>query len=300
MIKNFVKALLPAPVWNALRRFKQYTTARIKIALSMPLKEKIDKIKFEVHLSEHCNLNCMGCNNFSCIAEPEFVDPDEFKRDFTRMGELFGHVCDRIYLLGGEPLLNPDIITLMKIARENFTDGNIYVFTNGILLPKKGPEFWTACHDNNIGILISAYPIKIDIDAIRSLSEKFSVCVNWAWDQQENERNTFHVATINLSGDSSIPVNFYMCTRGNQCITLSHGRLFTCTFAPHVHHFNKFFGQHIEITEADYINIYSDITSDEILNRLREPIPACRYCVTAKPSRKFTWGLTRKDIHEWL
>ncbi len=46
--------------------------------------------------------------------------------------------------------------------------------------------------------------------------------------------------------------------------------------------------------------IYSDITSDEILNRLREPIPVCRYCVTAKPSRKFTWGLTRKDIHEWL
>ncbi len=47
---------------------------RIKIILSLPLKPKRSKIRFEVHITEHCNLNCKACNNFSCIATPEFVD----------------------------------------------------------------------------------------------------------------------------------------------------------------------------------------------------------------------------------
>ena len=302
-MKKLLKSFLPVSVWNILRAVKMYLRilkARMKIFMSIPLKRKNTKIRFEIHIAEHCNLNCASCNNFSCIAEPEFVSTEEFRRDFERLGELFGHECDRIHLLGGEPLLNPEINTLIKIARDNFPKGSINIFTNGILLSQKEADFWQACHDNNIGILISAYPIKIDTETIHSLADKFGVNVSWAWNQNAHERDTFHVAAINLAGDGDIVGNFAVCDRANTCVVLSHGRLFPCTFAPHVRHFNKRFNQNVAITDADSIDIYSDTDADKILQRLTEPIPACRYCVITTPSREFKWHRTSMDINEWL
>lgn len=269
--------------------------------LHFPLKKKRKLIRFEIHLAEHCNLNCKSCNNFSCIAKPELVDVEEFKRDFARMGEIFSHECEQIYLLGGEPLLHPEIITLMKTARENFTQGNIYVFTNGILLPSKSDDFWKACHDYNIGVLVSAYPIKIDVDTIRAKAEKFGVKFNWAWGQDEKDRDTFMIDPINLKGDGNSTVNFIFCPRANNCINLHHGRLYPCSFAPFVHHFSERFGKNIAITDADSIDIYGNETADSILQKLTEAIPACRYCnMKNSARRKFKWGITEKNINEWL
>ena len=302
-MKRLLKSIVPTFVLNAFRAVKRcllVMKCRAKVMLSLPLKQRLNKIRFEVNVAEHCNLNCKGCSNFSCIAEPEFVDIEEFKRDFERMGELFGHECERIYIIGGEPLLNPEINALIKIARQNFSHGDIYIFTNGILLSKKGDDFWKACHDNKISIWISAYPIKIDTETIHDLASKFDVNVNWAWKQEAHEHNTFSTVAINLAGNSDIPMNFAICNRANNCITLKHGRLFTCTFAPHVHHFNKYFDQNVAITDADSVDIYSDLTGDDILRRMSEPIPACRYCETAKPPRTFSWCKTSRNMNEWL
>lgn len=36
---------------------------------------------FEIHLCEHCNLRCQSCDNFSSLAEEEFVDVDVFNKE---------------------------------------------------------------------------------------------------------------------------------------------------------------------------------------------------------------------------
>lgn len=309
MLGNVYRKIVPLSLREKLRFgwALRKTAARIAVTikkavlLSIPPKEKRSKIRFGIHLAEHCNLHCASCNNFSNIAEPEFVDIEEFKRDFERMGEIFGHECELVYLLGGEPLLNPEINTLIKMVRDNFNEGSIILITNGILLSKKDDDFWKTCHDTQTEITVSAYPIKIDVDTIRSLAEKFGVNVRWAWgdNPEANEFRVFEKAVINLKGNSDVPLNFAFCYRANDCIQLSHGHLFTCTFAPHVHHFNKYFGQNIRITPADYVNIYDDVTADEILTKMAEPIPACRYCDTLT-ARKIKWSLSKKEISEWL
>ena len=301
-MKTLLRKILPRSLFRkikALWREARYQVnsllVRTKIRLSLPLKPKRSKIRFEVHITEHCNLNCKACNNFSCIADPEFVDVEEFRRDLERMGEIFSHECEQIYLIGGEPLLNPEIITLMKIARENFTKGNISVFTNGLLLAKMPAEFWEACHDNNIGVHVSAYPVKLDIEAIKSLAQKYDASFSWS-----SSREDFYIEPINLKGNSNVKLNYGLCVRANSCIALSHGRLFTCTFAPNVHHFNKKFGTKIEITPADYVDIYSDVTADELLQRMSEPIPACRWCsLRNRNIRPVEWGITQGKIEEW-
>ena len=306
-MKKLLGIILPRSLFNALRRFKRFilryiNLVRVKtnIFLHRPLKNSLNKIQFEINLVEHCNLNCRSCSNFSCIAEPEFVDIEEFKRDLTRMGEIFNHDCERIYLIGGEPLLHPEVITLMKIAREQFTTGKIYIFTNGILLTKMSDDFWQACRDNNMIIYVSAYPIKLDYDKIIDTAKRFGVTFQWAWNSSKNHHDLFSIVPINLAGDSDINLQFGMCHRALHCITLKKGKLFTCSFAPHVHHFNKKFGKNIEITDADYINIYDNVTADEILTRLSKPIPACRYCIKDKPEKIIQWGHSEGKIEEWM
>lgn len=298
--KSNIRDILPVSVWNFMKLIKFMlvnTACRMKVLLHLPLKKKRSKIQFEIQIVEHCNLNCKSCSNFSPLAEPEFVSIEEFTRDMKRMGEIFGHKCEYIYLLGGEPLLHPEIITLMKIARDNFSEGNIYVFTNGILLPRMSDDFWQACHDSNISILISAYPIELDEEKIKAMKQKYGVSVQWAWNEGKKERSRFIVRPINLAGTSNIKLNFTICGGANRCITLSKGRLYTCSFAPHVWHFNKFFHQNVNITEADSVNIYDDITADEILKRMAEPIPACRYCNLNV--KTIEWGISQKNFNEW-
>lgn len=302
-VEVLIRHFFPSRIVKLLQTLKvnlRILAAKFKIKRSEPLKKKRAKIGFGASLVEHCNLNCKGCSNFSCIAEPDFVDPENFRHDMERMGEIFGHVCDGISLIGGEPLLHTEIVSLMKTSRKNFTEGIIYVFTNGILLPSMSPDFWEACRENDIGIKISAYPIKLDIAKITEMAQKYSVNVSWVRDATETERSTFRKQRINLAGNSDIALNFAVCARGNGCITLSKGRLYTCTFAAHIHNFSRCFGQNIELTDADSLNIYDDMTADEILQELTKPIPLCRYCDTISPPETFTWGPTKRDIKEWV
>lgn len=257
------------------------------------------RLKFEVQLVEHCNLNCAGCNHFSPLAEPEFLEIEEFEHDMERLGGLFDHVCESILLLGGEPLLHPEIVSFVKAARENFGEGVISIVTNGILLPQQTEAFWRACHDYDTSIAITQYPIKLDMEGIHALAQKFDVEVRWF----ASDKNVFFSHTIDLEGRGNPAKNFARCGEANNCITLKHGRLFPCSFAPHTHHFNKKFGENLEVTEADYIDIYKETNKRAIMRRLSQPIPFCRYCtkyVDLAQRRTFQWGLSKGGIDEWL
>ena len=263
-----------------------------------PKKFKRDKITFEVHLAEHCNLNCCGCDHFSPLAEPELTDIEEFTKDISRMGDIFSHECREIHLLGGEPLLHPEINTFMKITRDKFSKGRILIVTNGLLLLSKADDFWQSCHDNNITVAVTRYPIKLDIDAIRKKAEAFDVEFEY-YIGLEN-KISFRKEPLDLTGSQNPERSFAFCERGNNCNFLRHGRLYNCTFTGNVHHFNKKFGTNIAITDYDYIDIYSDIDKDTILERLCKPVPACRYCEIQGIKAGIQWHVSRCEISEWV
>ena len=284
---------------NAMQKkkaFEEKFILPIKFKFNIPLKQRREHIGFEIQLTEHCNLNCKGCSHFSPIAEPEFLDVNEFERDAKRLGDLAGHECDAIHLMGGEPLLHPEINSIIKIARGNFSKGFIEVLTNGILLSQMPDDFWKTCHDYKIHVRISHYPINIHADKIRDIAEKFDVKCFW---DVIDLRDEFFVYAIDLDGKEDYKNNFYICGQSNNCATLSHGRLYSCPFAAHVHHFNKKFNKNIIVTEEDYIDIYSDVSEREILRRLTKATPVCRFC-KLRDLQRTTWGISKKDISEWL
>lgn len=277
------------------------STKGLDVAMEMlPLKRKLEKIRFQVELAGHCNLKCRGCTHFSPLVEQEFLSVEEFKRDIQRLGDLFDHECETINLMGGEPLLHPEIRHFMGIARENFMRGRIAIYTNGILLPQMKEDFWQACHDYDVQIRLTRYPIKLDVDKIKALTMKFSVDFQWNQTTETQTRDdSWLINPLSLEGTSDARRNFLYCFKPTACIELRHGKLFICDIAAHVQRFNKQFGENIPVAEEDYVDIYHEKDKEAILNKLRRAIPICRYC-DREHWHHVPWGISKREMSEWV
>lgn len=257
------------------------------------------ELSFEVALAEHCNLCCAGCDHFSAIAEPEFADIEEFKRDFARLSKLFNGQAQEIHLLGGEPLLHPDIVQFIQTARICFPDAVIYITTNGILLQQMKDVFWVACHDNKIVIQPTKYPINLNYTALETLAAEHGVEYRY-FGNTGTTIKTLDKYPLDLMGSQDARRSFRLCHRANKCIYLQHGKLYTCTVAPTIRHLNKRFGLNLIESSEDYIDIYSAKSAQEILEFLACPIPFCKYCMPEKIKRGIEWHQSNGILSEWI
>lgn len=127
-------------------------------------------LAFSVHLTEHCNLNCKACAHFApLVKEKGFTDITEFTRDMERLSGLSRGEMRYIDLLGGEPLLHPDIASFLSVTRKNFPVGTIRIITNGLLLKAMKQDFWDAVTENRITIIISKYLETVDYEKLLDL-----------------------------------------------------------------------------------------------------------------------------------
>lgn len=257
-----------------------------------------EMIKFCVPLVEHCNLRCRGCDHFAPLAEEEFADLALFEDDFARLSYLTDGKAEKIGLMGGEPLLNPRVTEYFYIARKHFPKSRIRIVTNGVLLLKQKEDFWKACRNNNIIIEVTRYPIHLNFEKMKSVAQKNEVYLTFYDDTGESERTSNHIP-LDLEGRQDIQRNFMKCYHANNTIFLKKGRLYTCTIAPNISHFIKFFDVDIKTSPADSIDIYEAQSAEEIMQFLSKPIPLCRYCHVDKRTFGNPWKRSRKDIKEW-
>ncbi|MDR2477701.1 MAG: 4Fe-4S cluster-binding domain-containing protein [Treponema sp.] len=287
-IRNLVKRFIPDQALSFLRFYR----SQIKLA-NGPKRSSL--LQFEVHLADHCNLNCKSCSHFSPLAEENFMEIDDFRHDCERLGKLTGGQIQFIRFMGGEPLLHNQIIEFLDAGRNNFPKGELIIVTNGILLPKQSESFWENCQKNNVEIEISNYPIKIDRDKINVSAGKYKVTVDYVGGK---EKIMWRAMKLDMNGRQNIKENFGMCSQSNTCIHLNKGRLFTCPVTAYIQYFNGYFGENLQITKDDYIDIYKAENIDEILDFLCKPIPFCRYC-NVKEEKNIKWAVSEKDIQEW-
>jgi MoaA/NifB/PqqE/SkfB family radical SAM enzyme len=223
------------------------------------------------------------------------MEIDDFRHDCERLGKLTGGQIQFIRFMGGEPLLHNQIIEFLDAGRNNFPKGELIIVTNGILLPKQSESFWENCQKNNVEIEISNYPIKIDRDKINVSAGKYKVTVDYVGGK---EKIMWRAMKLDMNGRQNIKENFGMCSQSNTCIHLNKGRLFTCPVTAYIQYFNGYFGENLQITKDDYIDIYKAENIDEILDFLCKPIPFCRYC-NVKEEKNIKWAVSEKDIQEW-
>ncbi len=270
----------------------------LKNTLRRSLQATVYDFHFEFHLVEHCNLNCIGCTHFSPLAEPEFLSVEVFEQDIKRLSELTSKTARFINLLGGEPLLHPEINSFLQIARTYFPNTKISVVSNGLLVPQISSDFWQTCREQNIVLAVTEYPIRFDYAAVRKKAADEQVIFESF--SGGAERYEMWKLSMDETG-SGRPIDHFMkCQRSNACVFCSHGRIYPCPTMASIRHFNRYFHTNMELTEFDSIDIYQVKDIREILRFLSDPVPFCRYCNVENRSYGLLWKQSKCEKSEWV
>lgn len=148
-----------------------------------------DKLTFWVDIARHCNLNCKNCTHFSPLVKgKEFLEINLYRNDLERLAQLFGNRVGTIWLIGGEPLLNPDITSFFRISREIFPTTTLTIITNGTLIPKMPASFWECVRDCKVTFNVSVYPIGLDYSKVLETIRQNGGIVNPVVSSAESEK----------------------------------------------------------------------------------------------------------------
>lgn len=255
-------------------------------------------LQFDVDVANHCNLNCAGCNAFSpLIKEPMFADIGTFNRDMSRLSYLLQGNLHQINLLGGEPLLNPQIEDFIISARKHFPNTKVTLLTNGMLLHKMSKSFWNTCLENMIIISVTRYPINFNYDELPAIAQKHGI--EFEYFGIAVEKTSWNLA-LDPSGMQDPYESFSNCFQANKCVRLKNGKLATCPPILNIEIFNKEFGTNMEARSDDYIDIYKAKSGCELLDFLSKPIPFCRFCDVKNWTFDNPWRTSKREIGEWV
>jgi hypothetical protein len=247
-----------------------------------------------VHLTDHCNLNCRGCTHFSNVAKPAFADPEQFEEEFAQLARIFSGISE-IYLLGGEPLLHPQLVTFLRIARAHFPASRINLMSNGLLVTRMSEDFWRAMHDNGIWLVCDLYPIGLAVDEIERLCARHGVSLEWT-----DPRAEFFRLPIDVTGSHDATRAFQRCGGVNNCPLLRDGRLYPCAYVAYIDILkDRFALDGMEVTDADSISIFEDHGPYEIFDFLRRPVPWCRHC-DLDAITEHQWARSERTLSEWV
>jgi GTP 3',8-cyclase len=178
----------------------------------------------EINAVMHCNLSCRSCSHRSPTLRKRYVEPELVNRDLKIVGKYVSPKMVRV--VGGEPLLHPQIDILLEAIRDAEICDWLRVVTNGVLLNKASPAFWQLVDE----VYISHYPgFHLDDDSYKSISRKAAEAKVVL---QVNVMDTFREATALLGTSNSILKSriFHSCRIAHswQCHTVHEGFYFLC------------------------------------------------------------------------
>lgn len=86
-------------------------------------------------ITTSCDLACPGCDRFIDYDHRWFETMEEFSERMQKWSKRLSP--QNLTLIGGEPLINPNLFKMIDETRRIFPSTNIELFTNGFLLEKK-------------------------------------------------------------------------------------------------------------------------------------------------------------------
>lgn len=238
-------------------------------------------IMIEIHLVNHCNLNCNSCNHFSPLAKPWFITKESLQNSLQLIKDNIPNVKNLI-LLGGEPTLHPELLTLCRLTKEMMPEIEISVMSNGKNLTqvlKDSAEY----EQLGIHFAICDYPTHTNHDQVQELIEK-------GIGDYVNTRILMSSSLVNSINTLEDPIlNFYNCSHHMlPCFTVEEDKLFVCPFASHSKHYFQKCKEQYPITKYDYLNIADIQGNIELLQDfIFTPKPICAYCRHASELREF-------------
>lgn len=169
----------------------------------------------ELHVINHCNISCRGCNHAAPGIAKWSLEPEQLRRDLALLGRHA--TCGTLRVIGGEPLLHPRLVELLEIIRASGLYKAIDIITNGTLLDRMPDRFWELIDL----VKVSKYPnvkvtippgreAKVMIDDIPSFNEVHSTKRN---DDRAMVRRIWDECWMKQSCAGIIDGHFHRCMR---------------------------------------------------------------------------------------
>ncbi|MGC0418101.1 radical SAM protein [Embleya sp. AB8] len=127
----------------------------------------------EINVALHCNLRCRSCSHLSPVLPAWFADPARIARDLTELARVYS--CSHIKILGGEPLLHPDLVEIVAAVRASGITDRVTVCTNGLLLPTVDVALWAALDEIEISVYPGAAPGDEELTLFRRRADEHAV-----------------------------------------------------------------------------------------------------------------------------
>lgn len=226
----------------------------------------------DVEITQHCNLQCKGCLDFSnLVKEKSILDIELFRKNLLKLKEYFWGAAT-IHLQGGEPLDNPDFLDYVRLTHEIFPDCDIHIVTNGLRIPSIDLNKLKVLRKYNCTLHITQYPKfrKVFRKIKKIIKENNIACIITA------PRYLF--AKILLQQPHNHPdISFKNCLV-KRCSGMQNEYIAPCMFPLHINKFNHEFG--CALPDTDKIEIHNfPGTGWELIEILEEkPAAFCRYC----------------------
>lgn len=225
------------------------------------------------------------------VKEQKFYPLEQFTRDFERLHEFIEDFA-AIRILGGEPLLNPQVSEFVKVCRRIYPVSPLHVVTNAILLPKMPNKFFDTIRECNAIICISFYPpMESKMPAIKRLLEDKKVLYLIS-----DKIETF-VRYQTLIKNNNPKRMFERCFFSN-CHNLCDGKIASC-FLPFVtKYFNAYYGKNLP--EDGGLDLYDPtLTTEKLKAHLLTPFERCNYCTEGD---RHKWEITShpSPITDWI
>ena len=266
--------------------------------------------KIEFYITNVCNLNCKNCNRFNNYSFSGWQRWADYEPVYKKWAEYID--IDHIVLLGGEPLLNPDIIDwaygLSRIFKKNvqkLSNGTRINHVNGLYESLKGRGIWMGVSwhnpnnmdefENEIKKFLKGEVVKLEItdpannwkDAhvVWTDSNRVTIPLWIQYDFYQSAIQPSKNGKLTLHNSDPLKAHDNCGFVKSKNYHFIKGKLYKC--GP-VALFPEFDQQHqLDISERDrqLINLYDPLTvagvetyGNDYFAKLDQPIPQCKFC----------------------
>lgn len=232
-------------------------------------------------ITDHCNLKCENCGAFNPFKKSKNnVNVDLFDSDIKAISKRFE--ISNFKLIGGEPLLHPELKRLLIICRKYLPKIDIRLTSNGITFLNKDESFYNILSILKIKLIISNYDLNINHDKIKELCDSHFI------DFHLSRSKTHFWDFVDKTGTANVPVIFKKCREDLFYPEYYNGRIYNCCYSK-----NSSFLNETNRVDNAAVDVGLDISSTdaELENYLYKPCPTCKFCTfntITKPWRQLT------------
>ena len=259
----------------------------------------------DFYITHHCNLNCERCNRFNNYRLRGHRDWRPYQDQYSQWAANTD--IEWINILGGEPLMHPDVLAWMRQIRSWWPRSIMSIMTNGVLLNQVS-GFYETARDTNCLIDVCIHNSSWHSDVVPAL-DKF-VPDSYSLEQSENDPifnrriardphgvtvqiknsiNMHHSAVLfendRLKVHHSDPDRAHAVCQNARCHHFIDGRIYKCGIPPLIAEFSDRYHMDLDARDRELIQQPGGFGVDQALadpaglyRYLENPIEHCCLC----------------------